>query len=144
MIDAPGASRRARVVLLRNAATASSEADLLQSSGDEPCSSLGDVQAVKAGEFLMDTRIDALLVAPAERCIHTAGAVAKCQSLTGDRAPLSQVRRCAPVQPRVLVRKALSNHAYRILCAVSVAATVVPRVRPSLALLAHGSRARVH
>lgn len=49
------------------------------------------VQAVKVGEFLMDAHIDSLIVSPAERAVFTASQIAKCQSLTGDRAPRLQL-----------------------------------------------------
>lgn len=91
LIDAPGEAPRKRIVLVRHAATASSEETRLHSDADEPCSSLGEVQAVKAAEFLMDAAIDNLFVSPAERAVYTAAAIAKCQSLTGDRAPRLQV-----------------------------------------------------
>jgi hypothetical protein len=81
-----------RIMLLRHAATVSTEESLLPDSVDEPCSALGEVQAIKLGEFLMDTRIDTLLVSPAERAVYTASAVAKCQSLVGDRAPRLQLQ----------------------------------------------------
>lgn len=93
VVDDPGAAHsRKRVFLVRHAATVSTEDNLLPTSVDEPVSSLGEVQAVKLGEFLMDTRIDTLLVSPAERAVFTASAIAKCQSLTGDRAPRLQMK----------------------------------------------------
>ena len=76
---------------MRHAATVSSEENLLPASQDEPVSALGEVQAVKVGEFLMDSRIDSLVVSPAERAVVTASQIAKCQSLTGDRAPMLQI-----------------------------------------------------
>jgi hypothetical protein len=81
-----------RIILVRHAATVSTEENLLPNSVDEPCSSLGEVQAIKLGEFLMDTCIDTLVASPAERTVFTASAVAKCQSLVGDRAPRLQLQ----------------------------------------------------
>jgi broad specificity phosphatase PhoE len=80
-----------RMVLVRHAATASSEESRLHVASDEPCSALGEVQAMKAAEFLMDTAIENLLVSPAERAVFTAAAIAKCQSLMHNRAPRLQV-----------------------------------------------------
>ena len=80
-----------RIVLVRHAATVSSEDSRLHTTDDEPCSVLGEVQAMKAAEFLMDTPIDNLLVSPAERAVFTAAAIAKCQSLQHNRAPRLQV-----------------------------------------------------
>jgi broad specificity phosphatase PhoE len=92
IIDGPNVTTpHKRIILLRHAATISSEENLLPNSTDEPCSSLGEVQAIKTGEFLMDSRIDHLMVSPAERAVFTASKVAKCQSLTGDRAPRLEV-----------------------------------------------------
>ena len=48
-------------------------------------------QAVKVGEYLMDARIDSLMASPAERAVVTASQIAKCQGLTGDRAPRMQI-----------------------------------------------------
>lgn len=80
-----------RIVLVRHAATVSSEESRLHTTSDEPCSALGEVQAMKAAEFLMDTPIDNLLASPAERVVFTAAAIAKCQSLMHNRAPRLQV-----------------------------------------------------
>ena len=91
LIDTPGEPPRKRIVLVRHAATASSEETHLHRGMDEPCSSLGEVQAVKVAEFLMDAAIENLFVSPAERAVFTAAAIAKCQSLTGNRAPRLQV-----------------------------------------------------
>jgi broad specificity phosphatase PhoE len=87
----PGAARRKRVILVRHAATVTSEENRLPGDKDEPCSPLGEVQAVKVGEFLMDSVIDSLMASPAERAVVTASQIAKCQSLTGDRAPRLQM-----------------------------------------------------
>ena len=87
----PGVKVCPRVILVRTAATVSSEGNMLPTSSDEPVSSLGEVQAMKLGEFLMDAHVDDLLVSPAERAVFTASQVAKCQSLTGDRAPRLQL-----------------------------------------------------
>ena len=91
LVDGPSAAPPKRIVLVRHAATASSEETRLHRDMDEPCSSLGEVQAVKVAEFLMDAAVENLFVSPAERAIYTAAAIAKCQSLTGDRAPRLQV-----------------------------------------------------
>jgi broad specificity phosphatase PhoE len=88
---ARGSPTLKRIVLVRHAATASSEESRLHTTSDEPCSALGEVQAVKAAEFLMDTTIENLLVSPAERAVYTAAAIAKCQSLMYNRAPRLQV-----------------------------------------------------
>lgn len=91
LIDVPGEVPRKRIVLVRHAATVSSEETRLHRTTDEPCSSLGEVQAVKVAEFLMDACIENLFVSPAERAVYTAAAIAKCQSLVGDRAPRLQI-----------------------------------------------------
>lgn len=91
LVDKPGELPQKRIVLVRHAATASSEETRLHRDMDEPCSSLGEVQAMKVAEFLMDASIENLFVSPAERAVYTAAAIAKCQSLTGDRAPRLQV-----------------------------------------------------
>ena len=89
--DKPNALHRKRIFLVRHAATLSSEDNLLPDNQDEPVSALGEVQAVKVGEFFMDSTIDGLLVSPAERAVVTASQIAKCQSLKGDRAPRLQI-----------------------------------------------------
>lgn len=80
-----------RIVLVRHAATASSEESRLHTTADETCSALGEVQAMKTAEFLMETLVENLLVSPAERAVFTAAAIAKCQSLMHNRAPRLQV-----------------------------------------------------
>jgi broad specificity phosphatase PhoE len=92
MLGDPGSqAAKKRLILVRHAATVSSEETRLHESMDEPCSALGEVQAMKVGEFLMDVPVDNLLVSPAERAVFTAAAIAKCQSLASNRAPRLQM-----------------------------------------------------
>lgn len=76
----------ARIVLVRHAATEQTEAGVLMGTQDRACSSLGQVQAHKAGEFLMDMRVRELRVSPLDRAQYTGGVIAACQSVAWGEA----------------------------------------------------------
>lgn len=88
--DGAGVASSGRLILIRHAATHATEDGLLPGTTDDRCSALGEVQAHKAAEFLMDVRLDTLLASPMQRAVYTSGVVAKCQGLAWDRSPVVQ------------------------------------------------------
>ena len=48
-----------RIVLVRNGATVSSEDGIMMGSGNDPLTTLGEIQAQKTGEVLMDLKVAA-------------------------------------------------------------------------------------
>lgn len=46
-----------RIVLVRNGATVSSEDGIMMGSGNDPLTTLGEIQAQKTGEVLMDLKV---------------------------------------------------------------------------------------
>lgn len=89
--DGAGIATRARLVLVRHSATDMTDDGRLQGPEDDSCSSLGEVQAHKVGEFLMDMKLDAVLTTPMQRGYYTGTVIAKCQGLAWDRSPVVQV-----------------------------------------------------
>eukprot|EP00891_Asterochloris_glomerata_P007803 jgi/Astpho2/7803/Aster-06094 len=73
----------ARIVMIRHGATYSTEDGLLLGRKDEALTPLGEVQANKTAELLMDMKIDTLFSSPLKRSADTARTISKLQSLTG-------------------------------------------------------------
>uniref|UniRef100_A0A061QWF0 Putative phosphoglycerate mutase n=1 Tax=Tetraselmis sp. GSL018 TaxID=582737 RepID=A0A061QWF0_9CHLO len=84
-----GAGRKtaARIVLVRHAATFSTEDGLMLGTMDEECSPLGEVHSQKIGELLMDSEVGRLFSSPLARARTTAAVVTKYQKLAGNREP---------------------------------------------------------
>ncbi len=47
-----------RIILVRNGATVSSEDGIMMGSGNDPLTTLGEIQAQKTGEVLMDLKVN--------------------------------------------------------------------------------------
>lgn len=89
--DEAGKKVNARIVFVQHGATTSSEDNLLMGSKDEELTTLGEMQAAKAAELLMDLKIQVVLTSPLKRATATAERISKVQSLAGHEQPEIQV-----------------------------------------------------
>lgn len=91
MPDEVGVGVKARIIFVQHGATMSSEDSLLMGTKDEELTTLGDMQASKVAELIMDVKVQTVLTSPLRRAQATAQTVSKLQSLAGSPQPKVQV-----------------------------------------------------
>ncbi|KAF6263231.1 phosphoglycerate mutase-like protein [Scenedesmus sp. NREL 46B-D3] len=107
--DAGGRPPCGRLVLIRHAATDADAKGLLLGSRDEPLNGLGNVQAGKVAEFLLDMKVHSVMTSPARRCLSTAQLVAQLQVEASRMGSAVAAGSQASKPPRVLVMPELRN-----------------------------------